>query len=146
MKAFGTSSDAASAVRAAAARARRLWNAQPSALATAVFGLSTMILACSATDRAASAAEHDIRICTGYYALCAASTCKPTGRTISVNVSGGGTAQYPEAECTCPILSGQAIADVAGGNMKGSCEAESPEQVWSLYAPKEYIRRRSPVG
>jgi hypothetical protein len=109
------------------------------ALAKAVFGLSMMVLACSATDRSASAAEHDLRICTGYYALCAASTCKPTGRTIRVNVSGGGTAEYQEAECTCPIVSGKAIADVAGGNMKGSCETESPDQIWSLYGPKEYI-------
>ena len=76
------------------------------------------------------------------YALCAASTCTPTGKMITVNVAaaaGGGTAQFPEAKCTCPIFTGPAIADVNGGNMQGSCDAPGPGQVWSLYWPKQNI-------
>jgi len=79
------------------------------------------------------------QICTGPYALCAASTCTPTGGSITVNVAGGGTASFPEATCTCPIFDGPAIADVNGGNMQGSCAAPGPGQVWSLYFPKQQI-------
>lgn len=79
------------------------------------------------------------QICTGSYALCAASTCAPDGATITVNVAGGGTAQFPEATCTCPIYSGTAIADVNGGNMHGSCAPPGPGQVWSLFWPMSHI-------
>src|SRR5262249_10573060 len=86
------------------------------ALSNAALGLSAMLLMCSATDRVARAddggarpaAEHEFRICHGYFALCAASICKPTGNKIKVNVSGDGTALFPEADCTCPIFSGEA--------------------------------------
>jgi len=73
------------------------------------------------------------------YALCESSICTPTGRMITVNKAGGGTAQFPEASCTCPILSGQALADVNGGNMQGSCDQPGPKQVWSLYNPKTQL-------
>jgi hypothetical protein len=79
------------------------------------------------------------QICTGEYALCAASTCTPTDGAITVNVAGGGTASFPEATCTCPVFNGPAIADVYGGNMQGSCAAPGPGQVWSLYWPKTHI-------
>ncbi|HTV44335.1 MAG TPA: hypothetical protein VMF05_03380 [Stellaceae bacterium] len=109
-------------------------------LIKAAFGLATMLVAGAATGRPAAAVErHDFRICTGYYALCAASTCTPTGKTITVNVASGGTAKFPEVECTCPIESGDAIADVDGGNMRGSCATPGPGTVWSLYSPKKEI-------
>jgi hypothetical protein len=54
----------------------------------------------------AVAAGHDFTICHGRFALCAASTCKATGKNITVNVTGGGTATFPEYNCTCPILDG----------------------------------------
>ena len=80
------------------------------------------------------------RICVGPYALCAASTCTPTGNTIDVNVAGGGTASFPEVSCTCPVYNGPAIADIYGGNMQGSCAPPSGNnQVWSLYWPKTHI-------
>jgi hypothetical protein len=100
---------------------------------------AALLISCAIGDRAAAAHEHEFRICGGYYALCAASTCTPTGKMITVNVSGGGTAQYPEAECTCPIESGEAVADVAGGNMKGSCKPPGEGEIWSLYDPKKEI-------
>jgi hypothetical protein len=103
-------------------------------------GLPAMILAGAVTVGSALAAEeHDFRICSGYYALCAASTCSPTGKTITVNVSGGGTARFPEAECTCPVEAGDAIADVVGGNMQGSCQPPGRGEIWSLYDAKKYI-------
>lgn len=103
-------------------------------------GLSTTILALAPIGGSASAAdEHSFKICSGYYALCAASTCKPTGTTMTVHVAGGGTARFPEAECTCPVESGQAIADVVGGNMQGSCAPTAPGVLWSLYAVKNEI-------
>lgn len=88
---------------------------------------------------APSGALYGYQVCRGSYALCAASTCTPTGGTIEVNVSGGGTASFPEASCTCPVFTGPAIADVYGGNMKGSCKAPGEGQVWSLYWPKVNI-------
>jgi hypothetical protein len=84
-------------------------------------------------------AGHDYRPCKGYYALCSASICKPTGKHIRVNVTGDGTAIFPEVERKCPIFSGVARADVTGGNMQGSCEPPGPGQIWSLYFPKENI-------
>jgi hypothetical protein len=103
-----------------------------------LFGLSVTVLACSVAGRSAMAAEHQLRICKGYFALCAASLCKPTGGTIDVNVNGG-TATFPAAQCTCPIFTGEAIADVAGGNMKGSCETTSTGKIWSLYSVRTNI-------
>ena len=79
-------------------------------------------------------AQNTITTCNGEYALCAASTCQPTGKTITVN--NGST--YPEVVCRCPILNGVAIADTAAGNMKGSCTATDSNHVWSLFAPKLY--------
>jgi hypothetical protein len=75
----------------------------------------------------------ELTICKGKYALCAASTCKPTGKTITTN--NGVT--YPEVECKCPVLDGPSIADTSAGVMKGSCSVDDPtKQVWSLFAPR----------
>jgi hypothetical protein len=101
--------------------------------------LIAVLLMCAVTERGACAAEHEFQICHGYFALCAASTCKPTRKKIEVNVSGDGTALFPEADCTCPIFSGDAIADLVGGNMKGSCEPPSPDQIWSTFAVRSQI-------
>lgn len=81
---------------------------------------------------------YGLRICTGTYALCAASTCTPTNGTIEANTATG-TNTFPAASCTCPVYKGPAIADVTGGNMTGSCARPGPGQVWSLYAPKTNI-------
>jgi hypothetical protein len=84
--------------------------------------------------------DHDFQICSGYFALCAASTCQPINhKTITVNVTGDGTAEFPQADCTCPIFSGHAIADVTGGNMTGSCEPPEPGKIWSLYSVRAEI-------
>jgi len=82
---------------------------------------------------------YDLQICEGEYALCAASTCTPTGHKIAVNVQGGGTALFDEAACTCPIYKGPALADPDGGNMQGTCKPPGPNQVWSLYSPKTNV-------
>ena len=39
----------------------------------------------------------------------------------------------------CPVLKGAAIADVTGGNMRGSCAAPSKNGVWSLYSFRQHI-------
>jgi hypothetical protein len=82
---------------------------------------------------------YGIKICQGAFALCASSTCTPTGSNITVNVQGGGTASFPEASCLCPVISGAALADVTGGNMQGSCTPPGKGQVWSLYEPKSNL-------
>ena len=81
-----------------------------------------------------SVARADVTTCQGKYALCAASTCQPTGKTIST--TDGNT--YPEVVCKCPILDGESIADTSMGNMQGSCAPTDSEHVWSLFAPKKY--------
>jgi hypothetical protein len=83
---------------------------------------------------------HDFRICVGDFALCAASTCTAlTGVTIAVNTAGGGTRNFPAAQCTCPIFNGPALADLNGGNMQGSCDLPPNNGVWSLYLPTGQI-------
>jgi hypothetical protein len=92
------------------------------------------------TARADGAAEsYDFQICRGYFALCAASTCKPTGGQITVRTATGGTATFPEADCTCPVLLGPSIANLAGGNMQGSCEPPGRGEIWSTYQPRPNI-------
>ena len=79
-------------------------------------------------------------ICNGDFALCAASTCKATGKTITNNA--GET--YPEVECRCPILNGPNIADPSIGNMKGSCAPSDDKHVWSTFFPRmEYPQEAS---
>src|ERR1700737_2414182 len=72
-------------------------------------------------------------------ALCAASTCTPTGKQITVKTATGGTATFPEADCTCPVVLGPSIANLAGGNMQGSCEPPRPDTIWSTYQPRPNI-------
>src|SRR5215468_10516695 len=82
-----------------------------------------------------------LRLCPGEFALCAASTCTPTGEMIAVNTANG-PALFPEAMCTCPIFAGPAIADVNGGNMGGHCDPPkevhgepTDDGIWSWYLP-----------
>jgi hypothetical protein len=70
-----------------------------------------------------------LTFCHGDYALCAAANCTATGGTIKVKGK-----KVPAALCECPILNGWNIADVNGGNMKGSCDPP-PDGVWSTYFP-----------
>jgi hypothetical protein len=50
------------------------------------FPLLLTLLCLSWTDRFAAAQDgHDFQICEGSFALCAASTCTPTGNKIRVN-------------------------------------------------------------
>jgi hypothetical protein len=94
--------------------------------------LFTLIFTTTVFTSGIAQAEETLTICKGQFALCAASTCEPTGKMIKVN---NGT-EYPEVICKCPILEGSAIADLTAGNMQGSCEASGPGRVWSLFAPR----------
>lgn len=107
-----------------------------------VFGLAAVLLVFAPlTARPGRAAETtpgrnplDLRICSGYFALCAASTCTPIpNKKIKVNTLTGRPAYFPEADCTCPVILGHSLADLAGGNMQGSCEPPGPGQLWSEY-------------
>ena len=98
--------------------------------------IGAMLLA--APQVMAQSFQHDFRFCIGDFALCAASTCTPTGGMIEVNTATG-TAPFPAAQCTCPIFSGPAIADLNGGNMQGSCDPPSSNGVWSLYSLSLHI-------
>jgi len=67
----------------------------------------------------------DISICTGQYALCAASPTTPTGKTTRVQ---GKT--YREGVAVCPVLTGASVANLA--IMNGTCKAPKGT-VWSLF-------------
>jgi len=112
-------------------------------LVKVVFFLVAVLLAFTppAARRGAAAEVYDFQICHGYFALCAASTCKPTGGQITVRTATGGTATFPEADCTCPVIFGPSIANLAGGNMQGSCEPppDKPGTIWSTYQPRPNI-------
>ena len=114
---------------------------QGNLLARVVFFLGAVLLAFAPpTARSGRAAEvYDFQICHGYFALCAASTCTPTGKQITVKTATGGTATFPEADCTCPVVLGPSIANLAGGNMQGSCEPPRPDTIWSTYQPRPNI-------
>jgi hypothetical protein len=83
-----------------------------------------------------SSVPHEFRICLGDFALCAASTCTPDGNKIKVNHT---SKLFDESQCTCPIFTGPAIADVLGGNMKGSCKPPPDNGIWSLYELNSHI-------
>jgi hypothetical protein len=72
-----------------------------------------------------SAQAHTLSICNGEYALCAASPTTPTGKTITVKGK-----VFKEGMAVCPILTGQAIANL--DLMNGSCDAPKGK-VWSLF-------------
>ena len=67
----------------------------------------TALLLSSTTFAQTPTPPPGLTICTGEFALCAASTCKPvmnpdgTQKTIQT-----ATGPYPEVVCTCPILNG----------------------------------------
>ena len=100
-----------------------------------VFGLAAVffVIAPPAAQAGAPGEIFDFQICNGYFALCAASTCTPTGNQITYRTSAGRTAMAQEADCTCPVILGSSIANLAGGNMQGSCMPPGPGQLWSSY-------------
>ena len=84
-----------------AGKSKPAW-VQGASVLVAAIGFFTLCLA----GRAVAQQGHDFKICEGEFALCAASTCQPSGGKITVNVIGGGTATFPEYNCTCPIFDG----------------------------------------
>jgi hypothetical protein len=111
--------------------------ASGNAFSKIAFGLAAVLLL-FAPPTARAQAIPDFEFCGGYFALCAASTCTPTGKQIAVNKPDGTTANFPEADCLCPVILGTSIANLSGGNMKGSCEPPpSPPgpggQIWSTF-------------
>lgn len=82
---------------------------------------------------ASSASAAELTTCEGEFAFCGASPATPTGQSITVRTATG-TAEFREAVAVCPIVTGPALADLNGGNMKGSCKARRG-QVWSLFFP-----------
>ena len=87
-------------VKAAAERAARSGR-----VLKALLGLSALLLALAPpmarADGAKKETGHNIQVCDGYYALCAASTCVTTNKTIRVNGTG---LSFPQVECTYPIF------------------------------------------
>jgi hypothetical protein len=95
------------------------------------------IAALSLPFAAKAHADDAVMFCHQEFALCAASAATPTGKQIAVNAAGGKIVMYPEAVAVCPVLHGPSVANVTGGNMKGSCAQPGPNQVWSLYQVRE---------
>ena len=87
----------------------------------------------------------DTAVCPGEFALCASSTCRPTGRMITVKEKGGTTTkQFPESVCTCPVITAEiaqqngvplvGVAALNEGNMDGSCKSPGPGKIWSYFS------------
>ena len=87
----------------------------------------------------------DTAVCPGEFALCASSTCRPTGRMITVKEKGGTTTkQYPESVCTCPVITPEiaqqngvplvGVAALNEGNMDGSCKSPGSGKIWSYFS------------
>ena len=95
------------------------------------------LLVVGSLPAAAAQSNTSLALCKNInYALCAASTCEKTGQKIAVNTPSGGTREFDEAKCTCPVLPAGdtgAITNLAGGNMQGSCDSPAGT-VWSLYS------------
>ena len=100
------------------------WRAFHKAIAGVALGLALL------TGFAVPARAGGIQICPQPFALCAASTCQPTGKKITVQ-----GAQFDEAVCECPVLPGPSLANT---NLMGdSCKnPDGHRTVWSLFAPK----------
>ena len=86
----------------------------------------------TSSHRKSSSKGPDLTLCPGPFALCAASTCKFTGKRYP-------NTKFREVVCTCPILQGPALAALHGGNMQGSCKPPIDPQtgkdgIWSLYS------------
>ncbi len=102
-----------------------------------VFPFTMMALVCAMlffTAGAASASpgrsSRQLTVCHDTeFALCAASTCTATGGTVKNNQG----KKYPAVSCECPIVVGDNIADLNGGNMKGSCTSSNPNIVYSTF-------------
>ena len=72
-----------------------------------------------------------IQVCTGEFALCAASpTTAIPGQTITVNGK-----VFPLGVAVCPVLRGPALADM--DLMDNSCAPPGPSEVWSLFQPRD---------
>jgi hypothetical protein len=103
-----------------------------------VFPLTVMVLVCVTlfftSGLARAAAKHpkdrQLTVCQDTeFALCAASTCTATGGSIKDNQ---GT-KHKAVSCECPIIVGDNIADLNGGNMQGSCTSSNPDIVYSTF-------------
>ena len=68
---------------------------------------------------------HKLSICKGEFALCAASSTTPTGKTMVVDGK-----VFKEGMAVCPVLTGDAIANL--DLMNDSCDAPAGK-VWSLF-------------
>lgn len=96
----------------------------------------------SQSSAAKGVTKTGLALCRGEFAYCGSSTCRPTGKMIKVKEDGGKyTREYPEAVCTCPVITKE-IANLNGaeltgfatldeGNMNGSCEPPSEGTIWS---------------
>ena len=96
----------------------------------------------SQTTKSKGVTKTGLSQCRGEFAYCGSSTCKPTGKMIKVKEDGGKyTREYPEAVCTCPVITKQiacqngseltGFATLNEGNMNGSCNPPSKGTIWS---------------
>jgi hypothetical protein len=101
-----------------------------------IFPFTIMTLVCAMLfcaagfARAGSGGKRQLTVCHDTeFALCAASTCVATGGMVKNNQG----KKYPAVACECPILVGDNVADLNGGNMKGSCTSSNPNIVYSTF-------------
>jgi len=93
--------------------------------------MKKLLIAASVLGLAAPAQATTIQVCTGEFALCAASPTTPVaGQTITVNGK-----VFSLGTSVCPVLKGPALADM--DLTGGSCANPGPGKVWSLFQPRD---------
>lgn len=100
------------------------------ALPLMAIALVSAVMFFTAIAAQARSAPRQLTICHDTeFALCAASTCVATGGFVRDNQG----MKHPAVSCECPVLEGDNIADLNGGNMKGSCTSSDPTVVYSTF-------------
>src|SRR5579862_4382387 len=99
-----------------------------------MFPITMMAIVCAmmlfAAGPADASSKRQLTVCQNTeFALCAASTCVATGGFVRNNQG----KKYPAVSCECPIVTGDNVADLNGGNMQGSCTSSNPNFVYSTF-------------
>ena len=98
--------------------------------AMALVGATMFFAATTADAKPKQSSHRQLTICQNTeFALCAASTCVATGGIVRDNQG----MKHKAVSCECPIITGDNIADLNGGNMKGSCTSSDPTIVYSTF-------------
>ena len=113
-----------------------------------VFGLAVVLLVFAPpTARSSRAAEvYDFQICNGYFALCAASTCTPTGNQITVKPQPAALRRSRRRIVRVQSFSGRRLPTWPGATCKVLASRRDRAKSGRLISPDRTFPRSSPAG